>query len=121
MNEFKTILIKLKEIIKQQLQTDKKVLDKDVAQALSITPALLASYKQRDKPPYKAILTYCHNNRLDVRKILFDESEPIISYPIPLPVPIENGKVQVKYFRTLEVYATYLNQLKESSILIHKV
>ena len=119
MNEFKTILTKLKEIIKQQLQTDKKVLDKDVAQALSITPALLASYKQRDKPPYKAILTYCHNNRLDVRKILFDESEPIISYPHQLP--IEDGKVRVKYFRTLEVYALYLSQLKQSSLFIHKV
>ena len=111
MNEFKTILTKLKEIIRQQLQTDKKVLDKDVAQALSITPALLASYKQRDKPPYKAILTYCHNNRLDVRKILFDESEPIINYPIQ--EPIENGKVRVRYFRSLEAYALYLSQVKQ--------
>ena len=60
MNEFKTILTKLKEIIKQQVQSDKKVSDKDVAQALSIKPTTLASYKSRSKPPYKAILSYCH-------------------------------------------------------------
>lgn len=30
MNEFKIILAKLKEIINQHLQTDKKVLDKDI-------------------------------------------------------------------------------------------
>ena len=111
MNEFKTILTKLKEIISQQLQTDKKVLDKDVAQALSITPALLASYKQRDKPPYKAILSYCHENRLDVRKILYSEDEPIINYPAS--VPVEDNKVRVKYFRSLNAYALYLGQVKQ--------
>ena len=106
MNEFKIIITKLKEIIKQQLQTDKNVLDKDIAAALNIKASALASYKQRGKPPYQAILTYCHDNRLDVRKILFDETEPIISYPPQVPIVV--GKVRVKYFRTLEAYANYL-------------
>jgi len=106
MNEFKTILTKLKEIIKQQVQSDKKVMDKQVAVALGIKPTTFASYKSKDKPPYKAILTYCHDNRLDVRKILFNEDVPVIDYPAP--APIENGKVQVKYFRTLEAYAFYI-------------
>lgn len=96
MNEFKTILIKLKEMIRQQVQSDKKVMDK------------FASYKGKDKAPYRAILTYCHDNRLDVRKVLFDEDEPIVNYPVP--VLIETGKVQVKYFKTLEAYAMYLNK-----------
>ncbi len=109
MNEFKTIITKLKQIITQQLQTDKKVLDKDVAAALNIKPSILASYKRRDKPPYQAILTYCHNNRLDVRKILFDEDQPIINYPTQSPT--EAGKVRIRYFKTLEVYAIYLNTL----------
>ena len=108
MIEFKTILTKLKEIISQQLQIDKKVLDKDVAQALNIKPATLASYKNRDKPPFQAILSYCHENRLDVRKILFDEDEPIISYPTQEPVAV--GKVRVRYFLTLEAYARYLSE-----------
>jgi len=105
MKEFKTILTKLKEIIKLQLQTDKKVLDKDVAKTLGIKPTTLASYKRKNKLPYKAILTYCHENRLDVRKILYSEDQPIIS----CPAPIEDGKVRVKYFRTLEAYTRYLN------------
>ena len=110
MNEFKTILTKLKEIIKQQVQSDKKVLDKQVAETLGITPTTFASYKSKNKPPYKAILTYCHENRLDVRKILFDEDTPVIAYPAP--VAIEDGKVQVRYFRTLAAYALYLDGLK---------
>lgn len=115
MNEFKTILIKLKEMLRQQVQSDKKVMDKQVAETLGIKPTTFASYKSKDKPPYRAILTYCHDNRLDVRKVLFNEDEPILNYPVP--VLIETGKVQVKYFKTLEAYDIYLNQLKESSLL----
>ena len=110
MNEFKIIIIKLKEIIMQQhkdlVQTDKKVLDKDVAAVLKIKPATLASYKNRDKPPYKAILTYCHNNQLNVRKILFNQGQPIIDYPTQEPVAV--GKIRVRYFKSLEAYARYL-------------
>ena len=105
MNEFKTILTKLKEIISNNTQSNKKILDKDIATVLNIKPTALASFKRRDKPPYKAILTYCHDNRLDVRKVLFNDLEPIVEYPIPLPV--EDGKIQIRYFRTLEVYAKY--------------
>ena len=97
MKTFKQIISKLKQIT----HTDK---DKDIAAALNIKPAALASLKHRDKPPFKAILTYCHENRLDVRKVLFNEAEPIISFPIPL----EDGKVRVKYFRSLDIYSHYL-------------
>jgi len=107
MNEFKTILKKLKEIIKRELQTDKKVLDKDIAIALNIKPSSLASFKRRDKPSYQAILTYCHNNRLDVRKLLFNEDMPFIVYPATDPV--SDGKVRIKYFRTLDAYSRYLS------------
>ena len=57
MKDFKTILNKLKQIIAPQ----RKVLDKEVASALNIKPTTLASYKYRDKAPYKAILTYLKN------------------------------------------------------------
>ena len=57
MNEFKTILTKLKEIIEEQLQTNKKVLDKDVAVALNIKASALAGMKHKGKVPHKAILT----------------------------------------------------------------
>ncbi len=105
MNEFKTILTKLKEIIGQQLQTDKKVLDKDVAQALNIKPSTLASYKRRDKPPYQAILCFCEAHHVDAGKVLNGVDEPIANYP----APVEGGKVRVRYFRTLEAYGDYLS------------
>ena len=104
MNDFKTILTMLKQIISPQ----SKVTDKAIATALKIKPTTLASYKRRDKAPYQAILTYCHENRLDVRKVLFDDMEPIVEYPAP--VPVEDGKVRVRYFRTLEAYGNYLTQ-----------
>jgi hypothetical protein len=66
MKDFETILTTLNQILNPQ--SNKKVLDKDIATALKIKPTTLASYKRRDTPPYKAMLTYCHDNRLDVRK-----------------------------------------------------
>ena len=102
MNDFKTILTTLKKIISPQ----DKVTDKTIATALNIKPTTLASYKHRDKAPYQAILTYCHDNRLDVRKVLFDDVEPIVEYPAPILV--DNGKVRVRYFRTLDDYSHYL-------------
>ncbi len=107
MNNFKTILAKPKETITQQLQTDKKMFDKDVAAALGIEPSALASHKSRDKPPYKAILTYCHDNLLDVRKVLFDEDNPVVEHP--KQTSTEDGKVRVKYFRTLDFYSKWLD------------
>ncbi len=52
-----------------------------------------------------------NNNRLDVRKILFNEDEHTINYPTH--IPIVDGKARVKYFRTLEVYALYLGLTKQ--------
>ncbi len=113
MNEFKTILTKLKEIIRQQLQTDKKVLDKDVAAALNIKASALASFKRRDKPPYQAILCFCEAHHVDAGKVLNGVDEPITNYP----APVEDGKARVKYFRSLKVYAVYLSGLKPSPLL----
>ncbi len=108
MHNLKTIITKLKETLAHN--TKEKVLDKDIASALNIKPSALASFKRRDKPPYKAILTYCHDNRLDVRKILFNDNA-IICYPTL--VPVEDGKVRVRYFRTLDKYSHYLRLHEE--------
>ena len=111
MNEFKTILTRLKEILTNKDRPDTKIRDKDIAAALKIKSSALASYKRRDKVPYQAILTYCHNNRLDVRKVLFDEDNSIVLYP----TPVEDGKVQVRYFLSLKAYSHYLAKLKNHS------
>jgi len=119
MNNLQPIITKLKETITKQRKSKTKILDKDIAIELGIKPALLASYKRRDKSPFKIILSYCHNNRLDVVKILFSESEPIINYPAQ--VPMETNKVKVKYFKTLEAYANYLKKYPMSSSKILEI
>ena len=107
MNEFKTILTKLKEILSGKDQSSKKIRDKDIAAALNLKPTTLASYKSRNKAPYQAILTYCHNNRLDIRKLLFDEDKLVINYSKPVEA-VADGKVRVRYFRNLDAYSRYL-------------
>ncbi len=97
MNEFKTILTRLKEILSSKGQSIKKIRDKDVAAALNIKASTLASYKRRDKLPYQAILKYCYSNKIDIRKILHGEEE------------ILSGKVRVRYFRSLEECGCFLN------------
>jgi len=60
---------------------------------------------------FKAILTYYHNKHLDVRKILFDEDQPIINYPAQIAV--EDDKVRVRYFRSLDACSHYLRLYEE--------
>ena len=108
MNDFKTILTRLKEILSSKDQSIKKIRDKDIAAALNIKASTLASYKRRDKLPYQAILTYCYNNRIDIRKLLHGEDVPAINYPALIEEEILSGKVRVRYFRSLEAYAKYL-------------
>jgi len=49
---------------------------------------------------YKSILTYCYENNLDVKKILFDELELLFNYASK----VENNKIKVRYFKTLDAY-----------------
>jgi len=104
MKHFKRIIITLKNIL--NLQSSKKVLDKDIAIVLNMKPTTLASYKYRDKLPYKSILTYCYENNLDVKKILFDELELILDSPNT----VENNKIKVRYFKTLDEYRLYIEK-----------
>ncbi len=69
MNNFQTIIAKLKTILKQTDRTE--VHDKDVALALGITPSTFASMKRRNTIPYKAILDYCVLNRISANALLF--------------------------------------------------
>ncbi len=92
MQSFNQITNKLKQII----GSDK---DKAVAAALGIKPTTFASMKRRQKIPYKAILVYCSDNRIDANTVLLGEialGEPV--------TPEVKGKIVVKYFRSFEAY-----------------
>ena len=96
MQTFNQITIKLKQII----VSDK---DKDVAIALGIRPATFASMKRRQRIPFKAILAYCSDNRIDANIVLLGEIAPDQTI-----TPETEGKIVVKYFRSFEAYVLYL-------------
>lgn len=69
MNNFTTIIAKLKTILSQMKQ--RKVHDKDVAIALGLTPSTFASMKRRNTIPYRAILDFCAEHYINANTLLF--------------------------------------------------
>ncbi len=92
MQSFNEITNKLKQII----GSDK---DKDVAVALGIKPTTFASQKRRQRIPYALIIEFCQDNAVDADTVLLGEA---------LDIPVEEGKVLVQYFRSLDAYGKFL-------------
>ena len=86
MNNFQTIIAKLKTILLQIHHT--KIHDKDVAIALGITPSTFASMKRRNTIPYRAILDFCARHHINANALLF--SRPINN--------LINRPVTIKYY-----------------------
>ena len=100
MNNFKQIIARLKKITGSNK-------DKDVAIALGIKPTTFASMKRRQRIPFKAVLAYCCDNRINANTVLLGAialDEPIM--------PETEGKIVVKYFRSFEAYVLYLGLSK---------
>lgn len=66
------ILDKIKDILSSQVG-DRKVFDKDVAQALNINQISLATMKSRNKIPYKEILEFCAKKKISINWLMFDQ------------------------------------------------
>ncbi len=80
--------------LKQIIHSDK---DKDVAIALGIKPTTFASQKRRQRTPYASIIRYCRAHHINANEVLLD-------------IAVEEGKVLVRYFRSLEDYGKFLGQ-----------
>ncbi len=91
MQTFNEIIDTLKEII----GTNK---DKDVAVALGIKPTTFASQKRRQRIPYALIIEFCQDNAVDADTVLLGEAG----------VPEIEGKVVVRYFRSLDAYGKFI-------------
>jgi len=73
---FEEIIEKIKDILSNEL--NKKVLNKDVAKALNITPENLSMLKKRNKIPLEEIAYFCAKRKISINWILFNqESEEI--------------------------------------------
>ncbi len=76
--EFEKIIEKIKDILSNEIG-ERKVLNKDVAKALGITPENLSILKKRNKIPYEEIAYFCAKRKISINWLLFDQlSDEII-------------------------------------------
>jgi len=70
--KFDKIIEKIKDILSLEVG-ERKVLNKDVAKALGITPEHLSMLKKRNKIPYKELAFFCAKRKISINWILFDQ------------------------------------------------
>ena len=91
------IIDKLKDVIAASLH-NKKVFDKDVADALSIPHATFATMKKRNSVPYAEILEFCALKKISVNWLFFDQAVDMLK--------AETEKFsQVRYFADIRASA----------------
>jgi len=73
MYDLRIVISKLKEILSVD-NTNKKVFDKDVADALAIPQTTFATMKKRNSIPFKEIMEFCANKRLSINWLFFDQA-----------------------------------------------
>jgi len=73
MYDFKKVIIKLKDILAEEI-TNKKVFDKDVADALAIPQTTFATMKKRNSIPFKEIMEFCATKKLSINWLFFDQA-----------------------------------------------
>lgn len=122
MNDFPTIITKLKSILSQTMQ--RKVHDKDLAIALGLSPSTFASIKRRNTIPYRAILDFCARHHINANTLLF--SRPA-NNPFSKPATIRyydeigasaggGGNVRDEHFKELtlqQLFGLFVQRLCE--------
>ncbi len=96
MPDILAVLQKVKDVLSQEVG-ERKVFDKDVAEALGINQLTLATMKNRSKIPYKEILEFCAKRKISINWLLFDQ--------IVESLQAETDKyARIHYFR--DIYAS---------------
>jgi phage repressor protein C with HTH and peptisase S24 domain len=72
MFELKEILPKVKDIISKELG-NRKVFDKDVAEALNINRPTFTTMKNRGKIPYQEILDFCAKRKISINWLFYNQ------------------------------------------------
>ncbi len=73
MYDLKIVIDKLKDIISEETK-NKKVFDKDVADALAIPQTTFATMKKRNSIPFKEIMEFCATKKLSINWLFFDQA-----------------------------------------------
>jgi len=94
---FEKIIDKIKDILSRELNKE-KILNKDVAKALNLTPENLSMLKKRNKIPYEEIAYFCATRKISINWLLFDQnSEEIVKNTDKFSV--------IKYFKNINASA----------------
>ncbi len=91
------IIDKIKDILRIELEKD-KILNKDVAKALNLTPENLSMLKKRNKIPYEEIAYFCAKRKISINWLLFDQNSEEI-------VENTNRFSIIKYFKDINASA----------------
>ncbi len=67
------ILPKLKDVISKEMG-NKKIFDKDVADALGINHLTFATMKSRDRVPYEEILDFCAKRKISINWLFYNQA-----------------------------------------------
>ncbi len=73
MFDLKDILPKMKDILSKEIG-DRKVFDKDVADALGINHLTFATMKNRGRIPYEEILDFCARRKISINWLFYDQA-----------------------------------------------
>ncbi len=71
MSSVADIIDRLQDILEKE--REERVLIKDVAEALNMSPAQLSNYKKRNSNPYDKISEYCATNRINLNWVLYGQ------------------------------------------------
>jgi len=91
------IVDKLKDVLSEE-GVERKIFDKDVAEALNIPQGTFASMKKRNSIPYEEILEFCAIKKISVNWLFFDQAVDMLKE--------ETDKFfQVRYFSDIRASA----------------
>jgi hypothetical protein len=94
---FDEVLVRLKDIVSAEVG-ERKVLDKDVAEALGIAPSYFAVLKKRGTVPFGPIADFCAARKISINWLLYDQA------PKSLEESTEKYAT-IRYFRQINASA----------------
>lgn len=97
MKKFSEVIEDIKNIISREIP-GKKVLDKDVANALGISQINFATMKKRDKIPFDKLLDFCALKSISINWLLYNQSPESL-------VESTNQFYTIKYFSDVNASA----------------
>ena len=97
MRTFHEIVEMIKDIISSE-RPEKKILDKDIADLLSISQMNFATLKKRDKIPFEELLNFCAKRSLSINWLLYNQAPESLIEPT-------NKFYTVRYFSDVSASA----------------